>query len=397
MQQLLFVCTCTTSRWKISRYNIQHEAGQIESNGYPAEVHYATTEDGYILKMFRIPRGKRSSLINKPILIMHGLLCSSDCWTIGGPQKALAYILADNGYDVWLGNSRGNTYSRSHLTIPNNDPKFWDFSMHEQGYYDLPAMIDLIRAQTGEYSVSYIGHSQGATIFFVMASMRPEYQDKITVAVQYAPVAFLNYGRGIIPTLSTFSSTLATIGHALRINSFLHNNILIRWFGNYFCSKSSPINWFCWDLMFAIAGVDTSLINKMPFDEVTRYCPTGASVKQIDHFVQLTKNGGYFRQFDYGPVTNLVKYGSATPPEYPLEAITVPMVLVSAENDSIATMPEVAQLIRKLKNVKAQWIVADGSFNHVDFMWNPNVTSLVYDTTISQITQFRSSFYQKMN
>ncbi|CAB0006165.1 unnamed protein product [Nesidiocoris tenuis] len=323
---------------------VPSNAGQIESNGYPAEVHYATTEDGYILKMFRIPRGKRSSLINKPILIMHGLLCSSDCWTIGGPQKALAYILADNGYDVWLGNSRGNTYSKSHLTIPNNDPKFWDFSMHEQGYYDLPAMIDLIRAQTGEYSVSYIGHSQGATIFFVMASMRPEYQDKITVAVQYAPVAFLNYGKGIIPTLSTFSSTLA-----------------------------------------------------MPFDEVTRYCPTGASVKQIDHFVQLTKNGGYFRQFDYGPVTNLVKYGSATPPEYPLEAITVPMVLVSAENDSIATMPEVAQLIRKLKNVKAQWIVADGSFNHVDFMWNPNVTSLVYDTTISQITQFRSSFYQKMN
>ena len=39
-----------------------------------------------------------------------------------------AYMLADLGYDVWLGNARGNTYSRSHVNITADDPEFWKFT-----------------------------------------------------------------------------------------------------------------------------------------------------------------------------------------------------------------------------------------------------------------------------
>ena len=42
-----------------------------------------------------------------------------------------AYVLADNGYDVWLGNYRGNQYSREHLTMdPDSvwDNDYWHFS-----------------------------------------------------------------------------------------------------------------------------------------------------------------------------------------------------------------------------------------------------------------------------
>lgn len=38
-----------------------------------------------------------------------------------------AYILSDLGYDVWLGNARGSTYSKEHETLNTSDPKFWDF------------------------------------------------------------------------------------------------------------------------------------------------------------------------------------------------------------------------------------------------------------------------------
>lgn len=39
----------------------------------------------------------------------------------------IAFLLADSGYDVWCGNARGNTYSRSHVYLKPQDKKFWDY------------------------------------------------------------------------------------------------------------------------------------------------------------------------------------------------------------------------------------------------------------------------------
>lgn len=35
--------------------------------------------------------------------------------------------LADIGYDVWLANCRGSTYSRNHLKLKPTKSDFWDF------------------------------------------------------------------------------------------------------------------------------------------------------------------------------------------------------------------------------------------------------------------------------
>lgn len=79
------------------------------------------------------------------------------------------------------------------------------FSWHEIGYYDLPAKIDYILNYTSQPSLYYIGHSQGTTTFYVMASERPEYNRKIRLMVSLAPVAFMsNLSSPVIKMLARF-------------------------------------------------------------------------------------------------------------------------------------------------------------------------------------------------
>jgi pimeloyl-ACP methyl ester carboxylesterase len=58
------------------------------------------------------------------------------------------------------------------------------------GTHDVPAEIDHILGTTGQDKLYYIGHSMGTTMFFVMMSQRPEYNEKIHAMIAFAPVAF---------------------------------------------------------------------------------------------------------------------------------------------------------------------------------------------------------------
>lgn len=114
------------------------------------------------------------------------------CKTTTHSKSFLAFILADYGYDVWLANDRGNEYSRNHTNLnPNSDSQFWNFSWHEIGISDLSASIDYILAETNQTRIYYLGHSEGATIMYVLLSMLPEYNKKIISYIHLAPVVFL--------------------------------------------------------------------------------------------------------------------------------------------------------------------------------------------------------------
>lgn len=141
----------------------------LRKYGYNGEYHTVTTADGYILGVHRCAGGPRSPpRAGKPVVfVMHGMLSSSADFVLMGPNTALVYMLADLGYDVWLGNSRGNRYSNTHTRLDNSTRQYWDFSWHEIGVRDLPAMIDFALARTGQRKLHYIGHSMGTTVYLV--------------------------------------------------------------------------------------------------------------------------------------------------------------------------------------------------------------------------------------
>jgi len=71
------------------------------------------------------------------------------------------FNLAREGYDVWVGNNRGNLYTHENNKIdPVKDPKaFHDFSFPNLGKYDLPVQIDLVLKTSGQEKLTYVGHS----------------------------------------------------------------------------------------------------------------------------------------------------------------------------------------------------------------------------------------------
>ena len=154
----------------------------IRSHHYEVETHTVITDDGYCLQLHRIPgRGK-------PVLLIHGMMCSSYCW-VTSDSNSLAFILADAGYDVWLGNFRGTKYSRSHCRLdPDKHLAFWRFSLHELGVKDLAAMIAKIVKISARKKISFIGHSMGTTCFLILASYKPRLVQNIDLAILMAPV-----------------------------------------------------------------------------------------------------------------------------------------------------------------------------------------------------------------
>ena len=81
--------------------------------GYEAEEHIVQTKDGYLLGLHRIPRakdepkpkrGEKGKEKKGVVYLHHGLMMNSEVWVCNiQPEKCLPFVLAEQGYDVWVG------------------------------------------------------------------------------------------------------------------------------------------------------------------------------------------------------------------------------------------------------------------------------------------------------
>ncbi|XP_012279911.1 lipase 3 [Orussus abietinus] len=366
--------------------------GLVEQHGYPAESHNIVTEDGYILTFHRIPgtpespdpKGKRV------VFIQHGILASSDTWVLFGPGKDLAFLLAEAGYDVWVGNIRGNTYGRKHVNISTNDPKFWEFSYHEMAMFDIPGMIDHILEVTGEKTLTYIGHSMGTTISYSMLSRKPEYNEKIHLVISLAPVA---YWVGPLPpwlklVMENWSEIQAFfLGNG--IYDIAPQTTTMAVLGRALCGDYSPTQPVCVSVIFVLSGIDENQLDTSVISHISAYYPAGASFMSFKHYVQNIQTVA-FRAFDFGKEENRFRYHQEKPPEYDLSRVTAPVALIFGPNDNLVQKSDVEALSRNLSNVVTVEPVPYKKFTHVDFLWAKDAKSLVYDRVIELIKQYQT-------
>lgn len=119
-----------------------------------------------------------------------------------------AFLLADAGFDVFLINHRGGTYSKRHVSLKPWQNKFWQwtwatftnlfklinfplralgrcfpvhhhFSIDEMAKYDCPAAIDKVLELSGKEKTYWIGHSMGTALGYGTIATNPEYNNKV--------------------------------------------------------------------------------------------------------------------------------------------------------------------------------------------------------------------------
>jgi lysosomal acid lipase/cholesteryl ester hydrolase len=352
----------------------------IVYRGYPVEEHQVTTQDGYRLRMARIPRPGK-----KVVFLQHGLLDAAKTWVTNFKHQSLAFILYDAGYDVWMGNMRGNTYGKSHVSLSPSKDAFWEFTFNEMALFDLPAMLDFVLARTGQPNLYYVGHSQGCMIGLAGFPANPTLASKVRLFVQLAPASNLANVKGALPLFAPFVDDMATLIHWFGSGEFLPSNEFMQWLALNLCS-GSVTQTLCTSIMFMRCGYDAANMNETRLPIYLAYAPAGTSSRNAVHYAQNNMNKA-FNKYDFGWYKNRQIYGQSTPPEYQVWNMNVPTVVLYSAADWLATKKDIeGYLLPRLRNLVGQKDY--GNLQHLDFVWGKDVYQKVYPDVLSYLSKY---------
>lgn len=344
-------------------------SGLIKGQGYPFERHDVMTKDGYIIEMHRIPHGRTpcpEPCKREPIFVMTGLLADSASFVLDFPKQSLGYVLADDRYDVWLGNTRGNTYGKRHKRYDPKSRRFWNFSFHEHAVYDATAQIDYILKETKRDSLLYVGLSQGTLMFFTMMSEKPEYNDKVKAFAGLAP--FNKLAHMTVPPLELLApfaeSFLRTVNSLGRYEVLPQGSPLMP-IARRFCSHITRS--ICSFLGDSMANLGSRYINETRVPLYLCHAPAGTSMKNIIHYDQLVKSKKP-QKFDYGEEINREYYGQRRPPLYKLDNVKTDVGVFWSKGDEFVPPENVKILLRELgSRVKKNHYINDDYYTHIHF------------------------------
>ncbi|KAK9222578.1 hypothetical protein WN944_011014 [Citrus x changshan-huyou] len=302
----------------------------VKPQDYACEEHQVMTKDGYIISVQRIPVGRSGGAPGDrpPVLLQHGLLGDGSSWVLLPPDQALAFVLADNEFDVWLANTRGTTYSLGHSSLSPQDKYVYN--------------------ETGQKR-HYVGHSQGSLIALgALSNQQPLNMWKS--AALLAPVSYLNQISSNLVRLAA-DNMIANVSYWLDLAKFDPLGAPAITLIAEICVKQGID---CRDLMSAFSVIKE----------------------------------GTVAMYDYKDENeNKKHYGQPTPPVYNMTSIPkdFPLFLCHGGADSLSDVKDVKLLINSLKNhvrdrLELHFI---DKYAHVDFILGVNAKKVVYDPLIA--------------
>ncbi|KAH9297729.1 hypothetical protein KI387_029411, partial [Taxus chinensis] len=340
---------------------------------YKCHEYSIGTSDGFRLgvQRLRIPSSPKG-----PVLLIHGVLSGGDSWVLNPPDESPAFILADAGYDVWIGNTRTTTFSYGHEFLTENDEAYWDWSVDELAAIDLPAMVHLVNNIT-KRNMHFIGFSQG-TQAALAALSDGNMGNMVEKMALLAPVAYVSHTYTPIGVAAVVLH-LDKVFEDLGLHSFSTKTKAGKQYVDMICAAA---NMRCFEgLTDAFTGINCCINNsRRAFYE--KYETQTTSTKNLVHLAQMYR-ANKFQKYDYGWLKNLIKYGSINPPIYDLSKVPKQKLFLAAgEKDALANALDVERLKIELGGQGFQYLYKP-TYAHLDFILAYNCKEEVYDHVVS--------------
>ena len=305
------------------------------------------------------------------------------------PDQSLAYMLADAGYDVWLGNVRGNYYSRAHVKYnPDTDVAFWDFSWDEMANIDLPSTIYYILNVTKQEKIGYVGHSQGTMIAFAQfGNLNNLVQNNVSFFGALAPVAHVGNIESPIKFIFENKINPEAFWHSLfGYRDFLPSSTIIKWLAKHACGSRVLNPLLCENILFLLCGPEDKNMNQSRIEVYISHEPDGTSVKNMIHFAQMFLSK-QFQAYNYStPEQNQQHYNQTTPPIYAIAPMKIPTAIFWSQTDWLADPDDVKFIFENIQSLVYKKLIPD--YNHLDFVWAISANKVIYEDLIAQMQKY---------
>ncbi|GAB4852869.1 sphingosine N-acyltransferase subunit lip1, variant 2 [Ancistrocladus abbreviatus] len=347
----------------------------IRPSGYACSEHTVQTKDGHLIALQHVfsASAKLKQGSGPPVLLQHGLFMGGDAWFLNSNEESLGFILADCGFDVWVGNVRGTHWSHGHVSLSVKDKEYWDWSWEELALYDLTEMINYVYSATNS-KIYYVGHSQG-TIMALAAFTQPNTLKMVEAAALLAPISYLEHitAQFVLRMVRMhLDQMILAMGiHQLNFRSDFGVRII-----DSICDGHLDCN----DLLSSITG-NNCCFNNSRVDFYLQYEPHPSSSKNLNHLFQMIRKGTFAR-YDYGIWKNMRIYGSIKPPAFDLSHIpdSLPVWMAYGGHDDLADVMDVQHTLRELQ-CKPELLYLE-NYGHVDFLLSVKAKEDVYEPMI---------------